>query len=80
MECPQGYQACNPATDPDNMVCIEKVQKGNSYGPLFDDRCPIVDLQIIDKKYVINWRDELEQTIQIPTDVEDQDDISDEDD
>ena len=64
-ECPQGYQACNPDSDPDNIVCIKKVQYANSNGPSFDDRCPIVDLWILDKKYVTNWQDEVEETIQI---------------
>ena len=56
-ECPSGWLACNPDSQPDNIICME--EQDPSLGRTLEERCPIVELMIAKKSDYPNWRSEV---------------------
>ena len=53
-ECPSGYLACNQESRADNISCVEE-DDPTGEGRTLEQRCPIVDLQIIKKADLVGW-------------------------
>ena len=53
-ECPSGYLACNQESKADNIYCVEE-DDPTGKGRSLEQRCPIVDLQIVRKEDLERW-------------------------